>query len=100
MSGNILLDIPTRLLGEPQAPDWPLCVQSNTPDGVALRSLRSLIPAHPRRKGNALSGRFLIPYWAVKNQNIHPAGIAVFAFYQIAINVKISKTETAKFFFK
>ncbi len=36
MSGNILLDIPTRLLGEPQAPDCPLCVQSNTPDGVAF----------------------------------------------------------------
>ena len=24
MSGDILLDIPTRLLGFPQAPDWPL----------------------------------------------------------------------------
>ena len=25
-----------RWLGFPQAPDWPLCVQSNTPDGVAF----------------------------------------------------------------
>lgn len=25
-----------RWLGAPQAPDWPLCVQSNTPDGVAF----------------------------------------------------------------
>ena len=36
MTGDILLDIAGRLLGFPQAPDYPLCVQSNTPDGVAL----------------------------------------------------------------
>ena len=36
MSENILLDILTRLLGFPQAPDRPLCVQSNTPYGVAF----------------------------------------------------------------
>lgn len=29
-------DFPIRPLGSPQAPDWPLCVQSNTPDGVAF----------------------------------------------------------------
>ena len=46
-------DFPIRSLGFPQAPDWPQSVQSNTPDGVALRSLRSLIPAHPRRKYEA-----------------------------------------------
>lgn len=36
MSGDILLDFAARLLGFPQAPDWPLRVQSNTPDGVAF----------------------------------------------------------------
>ena len=50
MYQNILLDFPIRWLGFPQTPDWPLRVQSNTPVGVALRSLRSLVPAPPRRK--------------------------------------------------
>ena len=36
MYRNILLDIPIRLFGFPQSPDCPLCVQSNTPDGVAF----------------------------------------------------------------
>ena len=36
MSEDILLDILTRLLGFPPSPDCPLCVQSNTPYGVAL----------------------------------------------------------------
>ena len=36
MTKNILLVILGRLLGVPQAPDRPLCVRSNTPDGVAF----------------------------------------------------------------
>ena len=48
MSEDILfryfcVNILTRLLGFPQTPDRPLRVQSNTPDGVALRSRWSLV---------------------------------------------------------
>ena len=32
----------------------------------------------------------LIPYWAVKNKNIHLARIAVLAFYQIAVDCPFS----------
>lgn len=60
--GNVLgvsfLDIPKTLVGAPQALDWPLCVQSNTPDGVAFRSLRPLIPAYLRRKMNPRQDSF------------------------------------------
>ena len=36
MTLDIVFDIQSRLLGTPQAPDRPLRVRSNTPDGVAL----------------------------------------------------------------
>ena len=47
--------------GSPKPQTYRLRVRSNTPFGVALRSLRSLAPAHPRRRGaaqNAPSGGF------------------------------------------
>ena len=36
MTLDIVFDIQSRLLGTLQAPARPLCVRSNTPDGVAL----------------------------------------------------------------
>ena len=53
MTTNIVFDIRARSLGTPQAPDCRFRGQSNTPDGVALRSRWSLVPAHPRRKYGA-----------------------------------------------
>ena len=50
MSDDILLDIAARLLGFPQAPDWPLQHPVEHAFGVALRSRWSLLPAHLRWK--------------------------------------------------
>ena len=52
---NIVFDIPMQLLGFPQTPDRTQSVRSNTPAAWLFRSLRSLIPAHPRRKYEARS---------------------------------------------
>ena len=98
MYGDILFGYCIRLLGSPPSPGLAAFASSRTRLTAWLfRSLRSLLPAHPRRKGNTLSGRFLIPYRSIKNQNIH---LAVLAFYQITVNIKIFKTEASNIFFK
>lgn len=56
MYRDILLDIPIRLVGAPpQTPDWTLPRPIEHACGVALRSLRSRLPAHPRRQYGARS---------------------------------------------
>ena len=57
-----------------------------------FRSLRPLVPAHP--------GSFLIPYRAIENQKVHPLRSVVLPFFQIAVNVKISKLKAVKIIFK
>ena len=53
MNGDIVFDIAARLLGFPQAPDWPLPRPVEHAFGVALRSRWSLVPTHPHGKHTA-----------------------------------------------
>ncbi len=48
----------------------------------------------------SFSESFPISYRTVEDQNIHLTRLAGPAFFQIAINIKIPKTEAAKAFFK
>ncbi len=101
MTRNIVFDIPALLVGVPPSPGlYALRPVEHAFRRGFCRSRWSLIPAYSRRKLNIRLGFLSVSYRAVENQKIHLAGISILLFFQIAVNVKISKAKAAKVFLK